>query len=389
MGTDTDVRWPALVARGLRKSFGTKVAVAEINLDVPPARSSASSAPTARARPPRCAWRPGLLRPDRGQVWVDGIDVWADPIAAKARIGVLPEDLALFERLSGRELLEFHGLLRNMRPTVVIDRAGELLDLLGLTDAADALVVDYSHGMRKKLVLAAAMLHGPRLLFLDEPFEAIDPVSARAIRIVLEHFTAAGATIVFSSHVMELVERMCDHVAVMVSGRIVWSGPLDDAARRAERWKTRSFALVGEPTERQGAVVVGTFVRLKLRLLRNGLGVAQGAVLFALGAFGAARARRSSGSCPSRRCGNEPIAAEPRDRGVRQRSPSGGRSSRCSGSATTRPSTRNVSRSSADPRPAGERRARRRARRRRAACDAVRAQRRARRARARRSSSAC
>ena len=136
----------------------------------------------------------GLLRPDRGQVWIDGIDVWADPIAAKARIGVLPEDLALFERLRGRELLEFHGLLRNMDTTV--DRRAapsELLDLLGLADAADALVVDYSHGMRKKLVLAAALLHGPRLLFLDEPFEAIDPVSARAIRPSSSTSRAAAA----------------------------------------------------------------------------------------------------------------------------------------------------------------------------------------------------
>jgi len=157
----------------------------------------------------------------------------------------------LFERLRGRELLEFHGLLRNMPPDVIASRAGELLDLLGLADAADALVIDYSHGMRKKLVLAAAMLHGPRLLFLDEPFEAIDPVSARAIRSVLEHFTAGGGTIVFSSHVMELVERMCDHVAVMVSGRIAWSGPLD-VLRAGGTLEDAFVALVGEPEARQG-----------------------------------------------------------------------------------------------------------------------------------------
>ena len=182
----------------------------------------------------------GLLRPDRGQVWVDGIDVWTDPIAAKARIGVLPEDLALFERLRGRELLEFHGLLRNMPIDVIAGRSRELLDLLGLSDAADTLVVDYSHGMRKKLVLAAAMLHGPRLLFLDEPFEAIDPVSARAIRSVLEHFTGGGGTIVFSSHVMELVERMCDHVAVMVSGRIALGRARSTSSATAARSKMRS-----------------------------------------------------------------------------------------------------------------------------------------------------
>jgi ABC-2 type transport system ATP-binding protein len=193
----------------------------------------------------------GLLRPDRGQVWIDGIDVWSDPVAAKTRIGVLPEDLALFERLRGRELLEFHGLLRNMATEAIESRSGQLLDFLGLADAADTMVIDYSHGMRKKLVLAAALLHGPRVLFLDEPFEAIDPVSARAIRTVLEHFTRGGGTIVFSSHVMELVERMCDHVAVMVSGRIEWAGPLD-ALRGSGTLEDAFVAMVGEPEAREG-----------------------------------------------------------------------------------------------------------------------------------------
>ena len=137
------------------------------------------------------------------------------------------------------------------------DRAEELLDLLGLTDAADALVVDYSHGMRKKLVLAAALLHGPRLLFLDEPFEAIDPVSARAIRNLLAHFTATGSTIVFSSHVMELVERLCDHVAVhgARSHRVV--GPLDELRGRGTL-EDAFVALVGEPSVRPELSWFGT-----------------------------------------------------------------------------------------------------------------------------------
>jgi ABC-2 type transport system ATP-binding protein len=243
--------WPALTVRGLGKAFGPKIAVAEINVDVPRGSFFGIVGPNGAGKTTTLRMATGLLRPDRGQVWVDGIDVWADPSAAKARIGVLPEDLALFERLRGRELLEFHGLLRGMPTDVIAGRSGELLDLLGLSDAADALVVDYSHGMRKKLVLAAALLHGPRLLFLDEPFEAIDPVSARAIRSVLVHFTSGGGTIVFSSHVMELVERMCDHVAVMVSGRIAWAGPLD-LLRAGGTLEDAFVALVGEPVERQG-----------------------------------------------------------------------------------------------------------------------------------------
>ena len=242
--------WPALTARGLRKAFGPKVAVAEVNLDVMPGSFFGIVGPNGAGKTTTLRMATGLLRPDHGQVWVDGVDVWADPVRAKAMIGVLPEDLALFERLSGRELLTFHGALRNMDPHVVVERSEELLDLLGLEESADALVVDYSHGMRKKLVLAAALLHAPRLLFLDEPFEAIDPVSARAIRRLLAHFTEAGSTIVFSSHVMELVERLCDHVAVLARGVIVWSGPLDEL-RGQGSLEDAFVELVGESSGRQ------------------------------------------------------------------------------------------------------------------------------------------
>jgi ABC-2 type transport system ATP-binding protein len=242
--------WPALTARGLRKSFGPKVAVAHVDLDVMPGSFFGIVGPNGAGKTTTLRMTTGLLRPDGGNVWVEGLDVWADPVAAKRIIGVLPEDLALFERLSGRELLMFHGALRQMDARVVQERSEELLDLLGLTDAGDALVVDYSHGMRKKLVLAAALLHGPRLLFLDEPFEAIDPVSARAIRNLLASFTATGSTIVFSSHVMELVERMCDHVAVLARGTILWSGPLEEL--RGQRSLEDAFVeLVGEPSGRQ------------------------------------------------------------------------------------------------------------------------------------------
>ena len=240
---------PALTARGLRKVFGAKVAVAHVDLDVMPGSFFGIVGPNGAGKTTTLRMATGLLRPDGGVVRVDDIDVWADPVRAKTVIGVLPEDLALFERLSGRELLMFNGALRNMDTRVVSERSDELLELLGLTDAADALVVDYSHGMRKKLVLAAALLHGPRLLFLDEPFEAIDPVSARAIRNLLAHFTVGGGTIVFSSHVMELVERLCDHVAVMARGTIVWSGPLDEL-RGAGSLEDAFVQLVGESSDR-------------------------------------------------------------------------------------------------------------------------------------------
>jgi ABC-2 type transport system ATP-binding protein len=248
---------PALTARGLHKRYGAKIAVGSLDLDVAAGSFFGIVGPNGAGKTTTLRMATGLLRPDAGHVWVDGIDVWADPVAAKQRIGVLPEDLALFERLSGRELLTFHGLLRNMDPRVIATRSEELLDLLGLTDSADVLVVDYSHGMRKKLVLAAALLHDPRLLFLDEPFEAIDPVSARAIRNLLASFTATGSTIVFSSHVMELVERLCDHVAVMARGAIVWAGPIDEL-RGGGSLEDAFVALVGESSGRQELSWLGT-----------------------------------------------------------------------------------------------------------------------------------
>ena len=214
--------------RGLAKRFGAKVAVDHLSLDVPHGCFFGLVGPNGAGKTTTLRMTTGLLRPDAGQVWVEGVDVWSDPTTAKARMGVLPEDLRLFERLSGVELLTYHGLLRAMAPAQVAARADELLSVLGLADAATTLVVDYSHGMRKKIALAAALLHNPRVLFLDEPFEAIDPVSARTIKAVLERYTAGGATVVFSSHVMELVETLCERVAVVAGGRVVATGTVDD-----------------------------------------------------------------------------------------------------------------------------------------------------------------
>jgi ABC-2 type transport system ATP-binding protein len=170
--------------------------------------------------------------------------VWDDPVAAKARCGVLPEGLRLFERLSGRELLGFTGRLRGLPGAEADTRAGELLRVLDLAGSADVLVADYSTGMRKKIGLAAALLHNPAVLFLDEPFEAVDPVSARVIRDVLERYTRSGSTVVFSSHAMELVDRLCDTVAVLHRGSVVAAGPIADV-RGGRSLEDAFLALVG------------------------------------------------------------------------------------------------------------------------------------------------
>jgi ABC-2 type transport system ATP-binding protein len=238
----------ALSTRSLGKRFGDKVAVAGLDLDVPRGSFFGLVGPNGAGKTTTLRMVTGLLRPDGGTAWVDGIDVWRDPIRAKAVIGVVPEELRLFERLTGQELLTYSGLLRGMKPVVVAERSRELLHVLGLSDSADVLVVDYSHGMRKKVALAAALLHAPRVLFLDEPFEAIDPISARTIRAVLERDVAAGATVIFSSHVMELVERLCDRVAIIHEGRLVAHGTTDEV-RHGESLEDVFLELVGATSE--------------------------------------------------------------------------------------------------------------------------------------------
>lgn len=235
----------AVRVRGLWKRFGDQVAVAGIDLALPAGRFIGLVGPNGAGKTTSLSMITGLLRPDDGTVQIVGREVWPDPVGVKSRIGVLPEGLRLFERLSGRELLSYTGRLRGLPGTEVDKRAGQLLDVLDLSSAQNKLVVDYSTGMRKKIGLAAALLHNPEVLFLDEPFEGVDPVSAQVIRGVLERYTESGGTVVFSSHVMELVESLCDWVAVMAAGRIVARGPLAEVRSTAPSLQDAFLSLVG------------------------------------------------------------------------------------------------------------------------------------------------
>jgi ABC-2 type transport system ATP-binding protein len=216
---------------GLWKRFDQKVAVSGVDLVVPRGSFLGLVGRNGAGKTTTLRMATGLLRPDVGRVLVAGHDVWADAAsrtAAKGAMGVLPDDPRSFDRLAAGELLLFHGLLRGLDPAEVAVRRDELLDLLELAEAVRVPATDFSTGMRKKLALACALLHAPAVVFLDEPFESVDPVSARAIRRVLERFTSSGGTVVFSSHVMETVERLCDRVAVMDQGRIVAEGTTDE-----------------------------------------------------------------------------------------------------------------------------------------------------------------
>ncbi|HEV2637473.1 MAG TPA: ABC transporter ATP-binding protein [Actinocrinis sp.] len=217
----------ALRFSGLLKVFGSHRAVDHVDLAIPRGSFYGLVGPNGAGKTTLLSMAVGLLRPTAGTSEIFGVDVWADPVKAKGLVGVLPDGMQLPERLTGRELLTYHGLIRGLAANEVKVRVDELLQVLELDEAERTLVIDYSTGMRKKIGLATALLHAPKLLVLDEPFEAVDPVSAATIRTILQRFVASGGSVVFSSHVMALVELLCDHVAVITRGTVAASGTVE------------------------------------------------------------------------------------------------------------------------------------------------------------------
>jgi len=223
----------AVIAHDLVRVFDQKVAVNHLNLKVRSGEFFGFLGPNGAGKSTTIKMMVGLLRPSSGSVWVGGIDVWKDPLHARALMGVLPEYLNLYERLSGREFITFSGHMYGVPEATILQRREELLQVLGLASDADKLIVDYSVGMRKKVALAAAIIHNPHVLFLDEPFEGIDPVSSRVIRDILRDLTQRGTTIFFSSHIMEVVERLCTRVGIINQGILVAEGTLQELRQRA------------------------------------------------------------------------------------------------------------------------------------------------------------
>lgn len=223
----------AVVTRGLVRTFGDKVAVNNLNLSVRQGEFFGFLGPNGAGKSTTIKMMVGLMRPSAGNVWVDGVDVWLDPLRARALMGVLPEYLNLYERLSGREYITFAGRMYGVSDSDIRRRSEELLSVLDLENDADKLVIDYSVGMRKKVALAAAIIHRPKVLFMDEPFEGIDPVSSRVVRDILHDLTRRGTTIFFSSHIMEVVERLCTRVGIINQGYLVAEGTLQELRERA------------------------------------------------------------------------------------------------------------------------------------------------------------
>jgi ABC-2 type transport system ATP-binding protein len=229
-----DTPTPSIIATALTKRFGGVVAVDNIDLQVREGEFLGFLGPNGAGKSTTIRMLCGLLRPTAGRVTIGGYDLATQPLDVKRTIGVLLEETNLYDRLTGREFLTFSARMHGLALPEARGRCDELLELMELGEAQDKLIIDYSMGMKKKTAFAAALIHHPRVLFLDEPFNGIDPVSVRGIRNVLRHLTDSGTTIFFTTHVMEVVERLCSRVAIINRGRIVGEGSIAELRAKAE-----------------------------------------------------------------------------------------------------------------------------------------------------------
>lgn len=212
----------------LVRQFGDFVAVDKLNLTVSRGSFFGFLGPNGAGKSTTIKMLTGLLAPTSGSVRVLGRDMAAEPLEVKRRIGVVPEDLNLFERLTGAEMLSFTGRMYGLGKTEIALRSPELLDLMDLRNEPKKLIVEYSHGMKKKLSLACALIHRPEILFLDEPFEGIDAIASRTLKDLLSRLTARGLTVFLTSHVLEIVERLCTDIAIISQGKLLAAGSLDE-----------------------------------------------------------------------------------------------------------------------------------------------------------------
>ncbi|QYG13420.1 ABC transporter ATP-binding protein [Microbacterium sp. PAMC22086] len=248
----------AISIRGLVKQFGDNRAVDGIDLTVPAGSFYGVVGPNGAGKTTTLSIVAGLLRADAGSVVICGIDQAKQPLAAKRLMGVLPDRLRTFDRLTGRQLLYYYGLLRGLAADVIEKRAADLARAFDLGDALSRVVSDYSAGMTKKIMLAGAMIHSPRVLVLDEPFESVDPVSSAVILDILRAYVSHGGTVILSSHGMDLVERVCSRVAIIVGGEVLAEGTIDEV-RAGQTLEARFVELAGSSGEVEGLEWLHTF----------------------------------------------------------------------------------------------------------------------------------
>ncbi|HTU33983.1 MAG TPA: ABC transporter ATP-binding protein [Candidatus Acidoferrum sp.] len=236
----------AVSTEHLTRTFGQLVAVQDVNLRVASGQFFGFLGPNGAGKSTTIKMLTGLLAPTAGRIEILGLDLTANPVEVKRQIGVVPEGMGLFGRLTGAEYLNFVGRMYGLDRETSAKRTAELLDFMQLSSQPKTLVTDYSHGMQKKLALAAAVIHGPKILFLDEPFEGVDAIASGTLKAMLQRMISHGATIFLTSHVLEIVERLCSHVAIIHHGRLVAQGSLEELRAGVEAQAPESAAS-GEP----------------------------------------------------------------------------------------------------------------------------------------------
>jgi ABC-2 type transport system ATP-binding protein len=219
---------PAIATEKLTRRFGALTAVDNVDLTVEAGQFFGFLGPNGAGKSTTIRMLTGLLAPTSGRMQLLGLDFASNAVEVKRQIGVVPEGMGLFERLTGPEYLHFVGRMYGLDRATTATRTEELLEFMQLADRRKSLIADYSHGMQKKLALAAAVMHGPRILFLDEPFEGVDALAAGALKALLGRMTSRGVTIFLTSHVLEIVERLCSHVGIIHKGRLVAQGSLEE-----------------------------------------------------------------------------------------------------------------------------------------------------------------
>src|SRR5262245_29410299 len=258
----------AISTERLTRSFGKLTAVEDVYLHVLAGQFFGFLGPNGAGKSTTIRMLTGLLAPTSGRIEILGLDLITNPVEVKRQIGVVPEGMALFGRLTGAEYLNFAGRMYGLDRDTAAKRTAELLDFMDLADRPKKLVTDYSHGMQKKLAMAAAVIHGPKVLFLDEPFEGVDAIAAGTLKSMLQGMIARGATIFLTSHVLEIVERLCSHVAIIHQGHLVAQGSLEELRAGVQAEGTAALGADGA-TSREKLTLEEIFLRIVGGTRRN------------------------------------------------------------------------------------------------------------------------
>ena len=236
---------PALELKDVTKRFGEKVAVDNLTLSIEPGSFLGLVGRNGAGKSTTLKMATSLVEPTSGSIWVHGFDLKHDSLSARRLMGVMPEDMALLELLTGTQYLHFVGRMYGLVDAEIDKRGNELFDTLDLKPGTRTLVTDYSFGMKKKLALCAALIHGPKLLFLDEPFEGIDAITNRTIKDILLALQQKGVTLVLTSHILEVVEKLCPLIAIIDEGKLKAFGTFDELSQGAGSLESLFVNLVG------------------------------------------------------------------------------------------------------------------------------------------------